>query len=402
MPSNITLKKLRYLPICVAAACAFSAQASQQNFDSRSFAMGNIGVSTADYLTAPFHNPALVARFNEDDAVALLFPSFGVDANDPTDIIDNVEDFSDIYDEFKNISNPTEDDAQKVINQLLLVQGNYAQVQAGTQLAVAIPSNTIAVNIFAQAYADALVFADIDENDLDPLKIINLDLDSKALTMGVVVTEFGVSLAKSYKTPTGQFYYGVSPKYQKVNTINYIADIDNYEFDDWDDDRYQSDESNFNIDIGFAYQHNAGFGFGIVGKNLIKNSYQTEVIEGVKGVYELSPTYTISANYQNRFVIAAIDIALNESVGYKDLTGTINAYDTDNTNRQIAGVGVELFPESWFRFRAGYQTDLSDNTDDSFTAGLGFSPFDVFHFDLSGRYADDRNMGVSLQTRFTF
>ncbi|MBR9728443.1 conjugal transfer protein TraF [Shewanella intestini] len=402
MLNRNTTRTLMALPLCISSVLAVSAQANATAFDSRAFAMGGVGVSSANYLSASFHNPALVARFNQDDGVGLLFPSIGVDANDPEDLIKHVEDFSDIYDEFKQISQPTAADAQLIIDQLTLIQGNSAQVKAGTQFAVAIPNHTLAINIFVQGYADGFVFADIADDDLDINNIINQDLSSQALTMGVVISEFGVSLAKSYKLANAEIFYGVSPKYQNVQTINYISDIENYQFDDWDDDKYQSDDSNMNVDVGFAYQHQGGYGIGFVGKNLISNRYNTQLINGVQAQYQINPTYTVSANYHNDFIVAAIDVQLNESEGYQSLTGTTNAFDTENDNHQMAAVGIELFPQSWVKFRAGYQKDLTDNTDDSITAGFGFSPFNVFHFDLSARYADNNNFGAAIQTRFTF
>ncbi|MCL1067816.1 conjugal transfer protein TraF [Shewanella olleyana] len=391
-----------YLPLIIAALIGSNAHANSHSFDSRSHAMGGVGVSSADYLTAPFHNPALVARFDESDDVGILFPSIGAHANDPTDIIDNVEYFSDIYDDFKYINNPSLDDAQVVIDQLELIQGNYAHVQVGTQVAVAIPNKVLSINFFAQAYADALVFADIADEDLDPANIVDQELNSQAITMGVIVSEFGVSLAKSHKLATGEIYYGISPKYQQVNTINYITDIENFEFDDWDDDRYQNDQGNMNLDIGFAYQHNAGYGVGFVAKNLIKNTYETEVISGIKGQYQIKPVYTISANYHNRFMTAVIDIQLNESEGYDELNGSYNQFDTEYDNQQLAAIGFEFTPWSWTKLRAGYQTDLTNNNDDRVTAGLGLSAAGVFHFDLSASYGDDKDMGVALQTSFTF
>ncbi|WP_285163401.1 conjugal transfer protein TraF [Shewanella goraebulensis] len=397
-PKNI----LRYLPICIVAAFTSSAQANSHSFDARSHAMGGVGVSSADFLTAPFHNPALAANFEDNDHVGLLIPSIGVNANDPSDLINNVEDFVDIYDDFKFLTDPTEADAQVVVDQLKKIQGNYAQVQVGTQLAIAIPTNLVAVNLFAQAYADALVFADIADDDLDPSNILNQDLNSQALTMGVIVSEIGVSLAQSQQFESGTFYYGVSPKYQTVNTINYITDIENFEFDDWDDDRYQNDDSNFNLDVGIAFQHNDGYGFGFVGKNLIKNTYDTEIIEGVQGQYQVSPVYTVSANYQNRYMVAAIDVQLNESEGYSQIDGTSTLFDANKDNQQIAAIGIEFFPHSWVKLRTGYQMDLTNNTDDSITAGIGISTFSLFHFDLSASYSDEHSMGVALQTGFTF
>jgi hypothetical protein len=391
---------LRRLPFCIAAILATQAHASNHSYDSRSQAMGGVGTSTSHYLTAPFHNPALVARFDESDDVALLIPSLGINASDPTDTVKNIEDFSDIYDEFEN--DRTIDNAQTVVDQLEVIQGNYAQVQVGTQLAIAIPNKMVSVNLFFQAYADLLVFADIATSDLDPNYILKQDLNSQALTMGVIVSDFGISLAKSYKFDSSELFYGISPKYQTVNTINYVSSIDNFEFDDWDDERYQNDQANMNVDLGIAYQHEAGYGLGFVGKNLIKNSYDTEMISGIQGQYEISPTYTVSANFHTSFIVAAIDLQLNESQGYTQLNGTDSKFDAEQDNRQPAAIGVELFPQSWIKLRVGYQTDLSDNSDDSITAGLGFSVVDIFHIDLSGRYADENSAGAALQTSFTF
>ncbi|GLS90034.1 conjugal transfer protein TraF [Psychromonas marina] len=395
-----TTATLRLLPLCIASILATQANASNHSYDARSQAMGGVGASTSHYLTASFHNPALAARYDESDDVALLIPSIGINASDPTDTIENIEDFSDIYDNFLDAQ--TIDNAQGVVDQLEVIQGNYAQVQVGTQLAIAIPNKIVSVNLFFQAYADLLVFADIASADLDPNNILNQALSSQALTMGVIVSEFGINLAKSYKLASSEIYYGISPKYQTVNTINYVSSIDNFEFDDWDDDRYQNEQGNMNVDLGLAYQHDAGYGFGLVGKNLIKSTYDTEMISGIQGQYEISPTYTVSANYQNGYIVAAVDLQLNESQGYSKLNGTDNAFDTEADNRQPVAIGVEFLPFNWIKVRAGYQTDLSNNSDDSISAGLGFSAVDVFNIDISARYTDNNSMGAAIQTSFTF
>lgn len=396
-------RKHLLLPTLIATLVSANSYAAVQSFDARSFAMGGIGASTADYLTAAFHNPALSARYDEEDDIGVLFPSVGAQIDDSEEIIDKTDNFSDIYDQFSAITNPTEQDAQIVIDALEELQSNRANVQANVSLAVAIPNDYVSVNMFIKAYADAFIFADIAEDDLDANKLIeNGALTSQALTMGVVISEMGVSLAKSYQHSHGTFYYGITPKYQQVTTINYVSDIENYEFDDWDDDKYQTEESNINLDLGFAYHMNNGFAFGLVGKNLIENSYQTSITKGIHGEYVINPSYVASASYNHRLFTLGLDVELNETKGYESIDGTLNAVDAKSDNKQMAGIGVEFNACDWAQLRAGYQTDLSDNLADQFTAGLGLSPFDTFHIDLSASYASDNELGAVIQTSFTF
>ncbi|MGS0677221.1 conjugal transfer protein TraF [Shewanella sp. 125m-1] len=396
-------RKHLFLPTLIATLVSANSLAAVQSFDARSFAMGGIGASTADYLTASFHNPALAARYGEDDDVGVLIPSIGAQLDDSQDIIDKTDNFSDIYDQFSSINNPTEQDAQQVVDALAELQSNRANIQANVSLAVAIPNEYVSVSMFVKAYADAFVFADIAEDDLDTDKLIdNGSLTSQALTMGVLIAETGVSFAKSYEHSRGTFYYGITPKYQQVTTINYVTDIENYEFDDWDDDRYQTEESNINLDIGLAYQLHNGLAFGFVGKNLIKNSYDTSLTRGVRGEYVISPTYIASASYNHRLFTVGVDVELNETKSYDVIEGTLNGIDADADNKQMAGIGVEFNAFDWAQLRAGYQTDLSDNLADQVTAGIGLSPFDVFHIDLSASYASDNELGAVIQTSFTF
>ncbi|ABV85857.1 conjugal transfer protein TraF [Shewanella pealeana] len=390
-------------PTIIATLISFNSYAAVQSFDARSFAMGGIGASTADYLSAAFHNPALTARYGDNDDVGVMIPSVGAQLDDSQEIIDKTDNFSDIYDQFSSIPNPSEQDAQLVIDALEELQGNRANVQASVNIAVAIPNQYVSVNMFVKAYADAFVFADIAEDDLNADKLIeNGSLTSQALTMGVLIAETGVSLAKSYQMGHGTFYYGITPKYQQVTTINYVTDIENYEFDDWDDDQYQSEESNFNLDVGLTYHMNNGLAFALVGKNLIENSYDTTLTKGIHGQYSISPTYVASASYNHRLFTLGFDIDLNETEGYESIEGTLNGINSNTDNKQMAGIGIEFNAFDWAQLRAGYQTDLSDNLADQFTAGFGLSPFDTFRIDLSASYASDNELGAVLQTSLTF
>lgn len=394
-----------YLITAIAfASINTTALAGTHSLDARSIGMGGVGVTSADYLTAAFHNPALVAKYNSTDDFGVLLPYVGAQIQNQDQIVDGLEDFSDIYDSLNPSS--SQSDAQALIDSLTLLQGDIGSIQVGVGGAISLPSDTLSLSIFGKGYVDAFVLADVSSSDLLASSYTNPNytLESQGLTLGVSVVEFGVSLAKSFDVRGGTLYLGLTPKYQTVNTINYSVDINNYEFEDWDDDRYQSEYSNFNVDFGIVYEMSKGYSFGFVGKNLMKEKYDTVVSDsGIQGTYTINPVYTASTTYKYSFFTISADIDLNESERYETLTGlNIGDLDSDNDNVQMAGVGVELDAWKWAQIRFGYQSDLVGTIDDQYTVGLGFSPFDVFHLEIAGSYSGEEQFGAALQTSFTF
>lgn len=81
---------------------------------------------------------------------------------------------------------------------------------------------------------------------------------------------------------------------------------------------------------------------------------------------------------------------------------THNTYHAENDDLQAWSLGAEWDVLGWLQLRGGYRHDLKSNLDDAITAGVGLSPFEVFHFDLAGLYAGNNEFGASLQTSFTF
>lgn len=49
--------------------------------------MGGVGVVSANYLTAPFYNPALVAIYRRNDDAGMILPSVGFTYNDPDKLV---------------------------------------------------------------------------------------------------------------------------------------------------------------------------------------------------------------------------------------------------------------------------------------------------------------------------
>jgi len=397
--------KQKYLTVTIAmASVSFFAQSDTHSFDARSTGMGGIGVSNANYVTAAFHNPALVAKFNDDDDVGLLLPYIGIQAQDSDELVDQLDDFSDLYDDFGDTNNPSE--IQNIVNSLEQMQGDSAYIQVGIGGAITIPNTLLSFSIYSKIYADGFIIADISSDDLDYSHYVdpNYELKSQAVGLGVSIAEVGVAMAKSFKLENGTVYVGFTPKYQNVNTVNYAVSINNYDFDDFDDDRHQNDEGNFNLDIGMAYTFDENFVFGFVGKNLIKQNYNTVLSDAnIQANYVVNPVYTVSASFNNSLFSIGIDIDLNESERYEDFSGlNVNNAQSANDNTQMAGIGAEFNAWDWAQIRLGYQSDIANTLDDQITAGIGLSPFGVFHLDLSAMYSGDEQFGVALQTAFTF
>ena len=81
------------LPLTVLAlSTSTSLYAANQVADGRGNAMGNTGVASADYLTAPFYNPALGSSYKVDDDFGILL-SVGVNINDIDDSLNKYNNY---------------------------------------------------------------------------------------------------------------------------------------------------------------------------------------------------------------------------------------------------------------------------------------------------------------------
>jgi len=90
-------------------------------------------------------------------------------------------------------------------------------------------------------------------------------------------------------------------------------------------------------------------------------------------------------------VTLAADVDLTPASGF-----------SSDEKRQYAGIGAELNAWSWAQLRAGYRADIRNSDNNVVTAGIGISPFDVVHLDLTGMAGTDRTYGAVAQLSFTF
>jgi len=88
---------------------------------------------------------------------------------------------------------------------------------------------------------------------------------------------------------------------------------------------------------------------------------------------------------------AAVDIDITQS-------STMNNTKPSRYTR----IGAEMDAWGWLQFRGGFRYDLESNDSNQVTLGMGLSPFNIVHFDLTGMLSEDETYGLVAQTSFTF
>ena len=396
--------KLRLISMGIVLASALPVTADI--YSSRNYAMGGAGVASSEYDAAAASNGALLTRFDESDDVALILPSIGIEASDKDDVIDTLDDIPDIYDDLEaNIDNGNTaaavDNAQNIIDRLSDVSGSPVRVNAGALIGFAIPSKTLAVAFDIRTAIEAGAIAEYDPTD-EAILIAAIatgdsslldNTRSSGLALGAAVTEAALTLATEFSMgESNALSVSLTPKYQRVDTLIYAVSAREFDSNDFDDNT--NDDANFNIDVGLAYTLGDHWVFGLRGRNLISEEYDTEIVQlgnlTFQGTYQIDPTAVAGVAYTSSWFTATIESDLVKNKGFKELDET-----------QFVRAGVEFNAFSWMQLRAGYRYDMEDTREDVVTAGFGFSPFDVFHFDISGAYGDNDTYGVALDLRWT-
>ncbi|MEZ8724333.1 conjugal transfer protein TraF [Vibrio pomeroyi] len=368
----------------LAASIAFASlplSAANYAIEARGDAMGGVGVVSANFLTAPFYNPALVAIYRRNDDMGMITPSFGGSYNDPDDMKSNIDNVIDAT----NTS-----DLNAALDKL---DGNQANVELGGVVAFALPNQFVAANLFAKAYTESFATPDVytTGSDTDKLELSTVE----AVSIGV--TEVGLSLAK-YQTFMGQHIsFGVTPKIQRIYTYNYIASVNDY---DLSDVRENGDgETAFNMDAG-ALWFFGPFRVGVAATNLISRDIETKDTSktitstsgathqvGGKYTYQLEPVYTVGAGIVSDYFTLSVDYDLNE-------TEKFTSFDD---NEQMIRVGTEVDLLRQLKLRGGYYKNLAySDSEGTVTAGIGLSPLNLFQLDISANYTNENAMGASI------
>ena len=371
--------------ISIGLALAFTSLASSAASyapDGRSNAMGNIGVATADYLAAPLYNPALVAVFHESDDIGMLLPAIGVNAKDADSSLETITDLQDTIDDYENSGSNSSALEQDINNYLDELDGNApVNVTAGVAFAIAIPSNNVSVNLYGRGYVEAISSIDVYTSGDTTERYEKSTVE----VTGFGYSEFGIALAKQYTIYGESFSFGVTPKYQILQTYSDSTSVNDFEveLDDFD-----SEITAFNFDLGAVWMKN-NFRTALAVKDVLAQEVKSTT---TSYTYELNPQVTLGLAYAAEYFTFGVDVDLTEQTRYVELE--------DNT--QFARVGIEFNAWHWAQLRAGFEHDIQGTMEDSLTAGIGISPFGTLNLDIAGSYGSDNQAGASANLSFTF
>ncbi|CAH8228386.1 conjugal transfer protein TraF [Vibrio aestuarianus] len=378
-------KFIKILPLTIALTPSL-AVAANYAIEARGDAMGGVGVVSANFLTAPFYNPALVAIYRRNDDFGMILPSIGISYNDEDKMVDDLDSISSMLD------NKNYQDLQKTLDNLA---GDSLKAEIGGVVAFAIPNQFIAANLFAKAYTETFATPDIYTGGSTSVE--NAEL-SAVNAVSVGVTEIGLSLAK-YQTFLGQHIaFGVTPKLQRIYTYVYSASVTDYDIKDVRDS--SQGETMFNLDAGALWFYGP-LRIGFSATNLIKRdintqSYTKTLTSKTSGqtrdinlgyAYQMRPLYTVGIGLVADYATLSVDYDLNEEKRYTNFE--------DNT--QMIRIGGEIDILRQLKLRAGYNKNLAyDNLDGTITAGIGISPLNLFQLDLGASYTNENAMGAYI------
>ncbi|MCP3697180.1 MAG: conjugal transfer protein TraF [Aliivibrio sp.] len=383
-------------------ATVASSQASATNFsvDGRIDAMGGAGTAAADYLTGVFYNPALVAIYSRKDDAGLLLPSAGLQIMDQGGMVDDVDQ---VQKGFSKIPTDPVNGASDIENGLRNLNGDALSFSVGAGMAVAIPNRYLSMAFYGKTSVEGITLPDVYTGTTNPIEMA----DRTAVgTVALGLAEAGVAFA-GYTNFLGQnITIGVTPKIQSYLTYTYVEAVNNFDFKDFN--KNKTTDNAFNVDVGAVWFYGP-WRFAAAGKNLIKNEIETAKVnvkfkDSVNGGfydpngknyqynYELTPTYTAGVAFMTNYFILTADMDLNEQERFVGLD--------DNVQMFRAGAEVDLLYQ--IQLRGGYKKDLAGTYDDAFTAGIGFSPLNMFHFDLAAIYSIDSTYGVSLNMAYEY
>ncbi|HDI3237324.1 TPA: conjugal transfer protein TraF [Vibrio cholerae] len=378
------------LAVVMAMAFSSSALASNLLMDARGAGMGNTGVSTADYLLAPYYNPALTAVYRKNDSFGILLPSIGLRAEDKDESLKTIDDLQDSIEQFERagVGAATQENVDQ-LNRYLdqLADDKPLAVTAGIGIAVALPLDAVSLNFFTRGYAEVIAKANVAAKSGKSANEVKTRYESSDVDLTAFgYTEVGLAVGKQVVLGGQTVALGVTPKVQQLRTYQDNASVKSFDLDDYD--KSEVKDNAFNLDMGAVWLIDQ-YRVGIVAKDLFAKDIQTQ---NRNNTYKLDTQIVVSGSYVSDFFIAAVDLDLTKQ----------RRFNGDNDDTQFMRFGVEGNAWGWAQLRAGYEVDLQNSLDNSVSVGLGVSPWDVVSLDLAGSYAGDNQFGLSANLAFTF
>ncbi|PQK77148.1 conjugal transfer protein TraF [Pantoea ananatis] len=394
----------RSIILALLASAVPSVNAATTWTEARNDAMGGTGVASSGYLAAALANPALMTRHDASDDVGLILPGVGAQISDPDNLRDGLDGVKSTFDDFRDSAGTGNSSRQAAALKQALqdVDGDSGHASAGLSAVIAIPSDTLPFAFVAKGWGQAKVHTDITQRDLAYLDAAQsgifsptrTDIDqmtSRAQGVAALVTEYGIAAAHQFTLGDTPVSVGITPKVQRVDTWNYNVSVGNYSASDFRSGDWKRSESGANVDVGFAAQLTPEWTVGLTGQNLVARNISTREINGITDTFQIRPQATAGTAWSNGVVTLATDIDLTPASGF-----------ASDEKAQYAGIGAELNAWNWAQLRAGYRADMRNSDRSMFTAGVGISPFNVVHLDLTGMAGTDRSYGAAAQLSFSF
>ncbi len=381
--------------LSVALFTAATGTAASENYNGRLTGMSGAGFVTAGYADGVLANPSMGAAFGEKDDVALVINAGGVgsDKDELIDAMDELVDYVDYLDSITNVQDLNQGMADTLIERIRAVEDKHVDVNAGASVVLAIPNDVLSLAVIAKARAQLGVITLIDQNDYELIEnavdspFDTEDLNSSVLGKGALIREYGVALSKRFGAIDGeQWLVGVTPKRVTVETIVYNATVAEYDEDDFDAEDYTLENSATTFDAGITYI-NGNLRYGLVVKDAISHEFAS--VDG--DTLSLKPLTTTAIGYSKDWLKAEVALDLNAVPAF-GLTGDV----------QILRAGLEVSPLSWLQLRLGLQQDLENTLEDTYSAGIGLSPFDAINLDIAAVTGQDNTVGGAVQLGFRF
>ncbi|SRR5712692_614323 len=347
------------------------------SFDARSAGMANTGVASATIANAPFFNPALLSFQKPKDDFALLLTA-GARVADPAGLIDDIKAFKSAVDAGDQTA------------------ANAALTSASGKAALVDVNAAASLGFSGIDWGGALL---VNGYSLNGIKVIggndfdaNPNNDSMLNVVGLRVTEIGVSLARGFGPADSRFALGVTPKYMKIQTNDYLkrlVDVSTNANDIIANPANQTEDTAVNADLGLIYGNTQGWRTGLAVRNLVSKDYMT-----VNGrIISIEPQPRAGIAYSNNWVTLAADADLKEN----------KPVSFDQKTRMVA-VGAELNGWNVVQLRLGWQRNLADvgavKALDLYSVGLGFAVFGV-HLDVAA-VGNKNDIGAVAELGFRF
>lgn len=389
--------------LALAAFCLCCSASAQISSGARSEAMGGTGVAAALPSAGAFVNPALTRFRDESTGLSVVAPFVTVTARDSDELLDALDEFQTTLDNLEALVNAGDPAAATLrpfaASQLAGLGSGAIDATADTGLAVLIPNRNFTFTLSARTRVDARALPFIDPVDIatisDPTSTA-ADLEnllSEAGVVGASVTEFGATFAIEGELNGRRLSAGITPKAQWIETYNYSTGVTNFEdgnvLDEFRSAPYRNTFTDYNVDVGIAYELRPGATIGLAALNVLRDSYTTVTQSGREFTYWIEPRPTAGiALSQVGFTFTA-DLDLVKSTRFRSIGDS-----------QFIRMGFEYDALGWGQLRAGFSHDFHNTIQDVFTFGLGVSPAKTVRLDLAGQLGNN-SVGAGLQLSLT-